>query len=166
MVYLSHISLCMYKFEIYVSKYKKETVIEPINTQYALEYLKLKVFYYQYWWYSVSAKWDQLSSKYIYQFMLPCTSWTAKIEIWQIQQMRFTDARKPSVYIKRLKSIILLNMHSVIQGQFPLRQNLKCLIPPQNDFSPGIFKSDSLPTHHFCVDFHSNLQTSKYDARA
>ena len=48
----------------------------------------------------------------------------------------------------------------------PPRQNLKFSIPPQNDFSPGIFKSDFPPTGHFFVNFHPNLRTSNYDARA
>ena len=43
----------------------------------------------------------------------------------------------------------------------PPRQNLKFSIPPQNHFSPGIFKSDFPPTDHFFMDFHSNLGNIK-----
>ena len=50
----------------------------------------------------------------------------------------------------------------------PPRQNLKFSISPQNDFSPGFFKIGLYlpPKTTFFVDFHSNLGTSNFDARA
>ena len=70
--------------------------------------------------------------------------------------------RDPHPFLLILFLIPKLIKHSVIQGQFLPQAKSKIF----NSFLKRFLSRHYQTTDHFFVDFHSNLRTSNYDARA
>ena len=81
---------------------------------------------------------------------------------FDFQDPEFSSSSSRRLFSSRLRA------HSVIQGQFPPQAKSKIFNSSPKRFLPQHFQKWLPPTltDHFFVDFHSNLQTSKYDARA